>query len=403
MSSEKEGEIMTGLLYCTLNIFCILILAMVLFQIVKSSDKRVSQVVYSLFIISSSILCISDLIWGVIDFSALWEISDSMAFIANSIYHVFTIVVAYMWYLYAESEQESRTISTKKGWAISILPFLIDVALIIGSFKHNFIFLINQEGVYERGKFYIVHIAICFFYILLTSLKAFIRSFYKENYMKKNKYRTLASFCIIPLITGVLQVIFVGSPMISAGVTFASLQVYVSSREQLISVDPLTKLNNRTEMVRFLDHKMRNRNINKDLYLFIMDLDYFKKINDKYGHIEGDAAIKIVADALKKVVRKTNLFVCRYGGDEFVVIGEVKKDFLPEDFIKEINNTLKEETKKRGKEYSLHMSIGYFKYTPEIKSVSQFVSAADKYLYRRKSERVLKRPLKETTDISLKK
>ena len=79
-----------------------------------------------------------------------------------------------------------------------------------------------------------------------------------------------------------MQVLFVGSPMISAGVTFASLQVYVSSREQLISVDPLTKLNNRMEMVRYLDNKMKNRSPGKDLYLFIMDLDYFKKINDKY-------------------------------------------------------------------------------------------------------------------------
>ena len=78
-------------------------------------------------------------------------------------------------------------------------------------------------------------------------------------------------------ISFVLQVLFIGSPMISTGVTFASLQVYVSSREQLISVDPLTKLNNRTELVRFLDNKMKNRSPGKDLYLFIMDLDYFKK------------------------------------------------------------------------------------------------------------------------------
>ena len=130
--------------------------------------------------------------------------------------------------------------------------------------------------------------------------------------------------------------------MISAGVTFAALQVYISSREQLISVDPLTKLNNRSEMVRYLDNKMKNRNLHKDLYLFMLDLDYFKKINDKFGHTEGDTAIIIAADALKNAVNKTGLFVCRYGGDEFVIVGEVKPDFNPEEFCILINKQIRQ-------------------------------------------------------------
>lgn len=386
---------MEGLLYCALNVFCILILTLILVQILKSSDKRMSQVMYALFIISSIILCLSDLIWGIVDFSYLWHFSESMDFVVNSIYHIFTLVVSYMWYLFSESELESRTTSTKKGLIVSLIPLVIGISLIISSYWENMVFYIDEQGVYHRGDFYMVHISICFFYILLTSLKAFIRSFYKENYLKREKYRALASFCILPLVSGVFQVIFVGSPMISAGVTFATLQVYISTREQLISVDPLTKLNNRAEMVRYLDNKMKNRNNGKDLYLFIMDIDYFKKINDKFGHIEGDLAITIAADALKNAIRKTSFFVCRYGGDEFVIVGEVKKDFIPDDFCKVINDSLEAETQKCGKEYTLHMSIGYFKHTPEIKSISEFISSADKYLYKRKSERLLKYSFRE--------
>ncbi len=386
-------------MYCTLNVFCILILVTILGRILRSSDKRVSQVAYSWFIISSIVLCSSDLLWGIVDSVYLWERSDTVSFAVNSIYHIFTIVVSYLWFLYAESEQESRTISTKTGWGISMIPFVIDVVLIICSYKYSLVFFINEEGKYQRGDLYIAHIAICFFYIIFTSIKAFVRSFRKDNYMRKDLLRNLAYFCIFPLISGILQIAFVGSPMISAGVTFASLQVYVSSRERLISVDPLTKLNNRTEMVRYLDNKMKNRSFGKDLYLFIMDLDYFKKINDKYGHIEGDAAITIVADALRSVVKKTNFFICRYGGDEFVLVGEVKSDFNPEEFGETINQTLIEETQRCEKEYTLHMSIGYFKYTPEIHSVAEFVSAADKYLYKQKSARILKRSPKEQQEI----
>ncbi len=386
---------MEGILYCALNLFCLSILIMIVLQILRSSDKRISQMMYSWFIISSAILCASDLIWGIIDFSYTWQFSDSVDFAVNSIYHIFTLVVSFMWFLFAESEQETRTASTKTGLIISIIPFVIGVSIIAGSYWENWVFCINDEGVYERGPLYIVHIGICFFYILLTSLKAFIRSFYKKNYVNRAKYRTLASFCIFPLISGVFQVLLVGSPMLSVGVTFAALQVYVSTREQLISVDPLTKLNNRAEMVRFLDNKMRNRSANKDLYLFIMDIDYFKKINDKFGHIEGDTAITMAADALRNAVKKTGFFVCRYGGDEFVIVGEAKTDFNPGEFCELINEKLNEETQKYGKEYTLHMSIGYFKHTPEIKNIAEFVSSADKYLYKRKNERTLKLSFRE--------
>ena len=382
---------MEGILYCTLNMFCISILVLILLQIVKSKDIRMSQFVYSCFIISSVILCGSDLLWGIMDASYVWQFSDSVDFFVNSIYHIFTLVTAYMWYLYSESEMETRTTTTKKGLAFSLVPLIIGVSLILGSFKYNFVFFINSDGVYQRGSLYIVHIAICFFYIVLTSTKAFVRSFNKENYLKRVRYRTLAYFCIFPLIYGVLQIVFVGSPMISAGVTFAAIQVYVRSRQELISVDPLTKLNNRAEMERYIDHKMKNRNLNKDLYLFIMDMDYFKKINDKFGHTEGDEAITIAADAIRSAIIKTGLNAFRYGGDEFVVSGEVKADFNPGEFCILINEKLKEETKKRNKEYTLQMSVGYFKYTPEIKNIKDFINSADEYLYKNKSERQVKR------------
>jgi GGDEF domain-containing protein len=82
------------------------------------------------------------------------------------------------------------------------------------------------------------------------------------------------------------------------------------------------------------------------------------------------------------------------------LIGEVKPDFDPGELREKINEVLKEEKEKHNKEYTLHMSVGYFKYTPEIHSVAEFVSAADKYLYKQKSDRLLKRSQKEQGDVT---
>ena len=179
---------MEGLLYCTLNVFCLAILGTILGRIYTSSDKRVSQVTYS---------------W----FTYNWQFSETVDFAVNSVYHVFTAVVAYLWFLYAESEQESRTISTKLGLGISMIPLLLDTVLILSSYSYDSVFRINSAGEYERGSLYVIHILFCFFYIIFTSIKAFVRSFRKDNYMKKDKLRSIASFCVFPLISAVLQVL----------------------------------------------------------------------------------------------------------------------------------------------------------------------------------------------------
>lgn len=382
---------MEGLLYCTMNLFCVLLLIMILSSIRKSSDQRVSQRMLAWFIIASIILCFSDFIWGIIDFTTFWDFSLEISFGVNAIYYIFTCVASYMWFLFSENEQDSKIVNSRVGIVLSILPLIVYIVLVAGSYKHGWLFYIDGDGKYQRGDFYFVKIILSCLYICITSFKATGKAFVKKNYLNKQKYLALASFVAFPSVAVVLQILFVGSPMISAGVAFAAVQVYIFSREQLISVDPLTKLNNRNVLMQYLDGKMKGYNDSKDLYLFVMDLDYFKKINDTFGHVEGDEAIVIVADTLRTVARKNNYFVCRYGGDEFIAVCETDKNFDAEEYGNEINRLLVEEALKRNKEYTLHLSIGYAKYNISIQGIPEFIDEADEHLYQIKNQRSKKR------------
>lgn len=380
---------MENLLYCTLNLFCIMILSTILVRLYRSVDKRLGQIMLMWFIIASIILCVSDVVWGIIDFSNSWVAMPTLSFVINSAYHIFTGVVCYLWFLFSESAQNSRIVKSKAGIIISMLPFLVLVALVGLSAKYSLIFYIDSEGVYHRGSHYILLIVICYVYLLSTSLKALVKSFVKKNYADRQHYQTLASFCVMPAFAGFLQVLFVGSPMLSAGLAFASLQVYMDSMEQLISVDPMTLLNNKRQMEKHLDSRIKNHSDKTNLYVFIMDLDYFKKINDTYGHVEGDEAIVMAADAIRRSVGKTNFFACRYGGDEFVVVADVdiNSEFKPKEFIKNLNDELLRLTNERNKEYELHFSVGYKKLDDSIKTVPDFIEKADEGLYRIKNAR----------------
>ncbi len=378
---------MTGFLYIAFNSFSVAILLMMFHYIFRGVDKRMEQVMFGWFIVASVILCGSDIFWGIFEFWYGWETRPELSFLANAIYHSFTCVVSYLWFLYSESKQKSRTVTTKLGLVLTIIPLLCTIFFIVGSVAHKWIFYIAADGTYHRGNHYFFLVAVCCGYIFTTAIKAFFKAFKKENYINKHSYLALASFVIYPTVCMVLQVIFVGSPMISAGIVLAVLSVYINSREQLISIDPMTGLNNKTHMEKYLDQKMRAKLDNKELIVFIMDLDYFKSINDKYGHIEGDQAIIIAGDTLKEVVSKTNYHACRYGGDEFVVIAETAKDFKPKEFLQEINEALRENTIKAGKDYTLHFSVGYKRYSPEYTDVPSFIQAADEGLYMIKNSR----------------
>jgi diguanylate cyclase (GGDEF)-like protein len=88
----------------------------------------------------------------------------------------------------------------------------------------------------------------------------------------------------------------------------------------LSSHDQLTGLLNRREFQRLLDLEVaRSQRHGRVLALLLIDLDYFKSVNDRYGHPAGDAVLKCAADRFVAALRP-NDFVARYGGEEFIVL-----------------------------------------------------------------------------------
>ncbi|WP_027308375.1 GGDEF domain-containing protein [Caloramator sp. ALD01] len=146
--------------------------------------------------------------------------------------------------------------------------------------------------------------------------------------------------------------------------------------------DPLTGLYNR----RFLDSYISNAYNKKGFYtLFIIDLDNFKKINDKYGHIVGDIVLKNAANIINNRLPE-NCIAARYGGEEFIVFCEKSKAFsinLAENIRREIERY--NWTKEIGdRDIKVTVSIGAveFDFKDEFVNV---LNLADSALYRAKS------------------
>ena len=152
--------------------------------------------------------------------------------------------------------------------------------------------------------------------------------------------------------------------------------------------DELTKLYNRRYFNEVIEKEVsRAMRYETDLVLCMIDLDYFKKINDTYGHLAGDMTLSEIAAMLKKCVRETDQ-CCRYGGEEFTVImtntnieGAGK---VSERFRKMVANRLFQYNS-----YKFHctVSVGIAAYKPGVKqSSTELVEAADYALYKAKAQ-----------------
>ncbi len=89
--------------------------------------------------------------------------------------------------------------------------------------------------------------------------------------------------------------------------------------EEKSNLDPLTKTFNRRALTNYLKRLTQKQEIKRELHLLMIDIDNFKSINDKYGHVAGDKILVFIAQILKKTLREGDK-VFRYGGEEFVIV-----------------------------------------------------------------------------------
>lgn len=264
---------------------------------------------------------------------------------------------------------------------------LIAVFLVILNLFTETLFIIDNNNTYVRGRYFAIYAAIQFSYLLYPicqSLKIYLTS---KNIATKSQILPFCFYTIAPLIAGVIQYNFYGVSCLQVGMTMAALMLFLFYQEEEISIDKLTGINNRNSFNEYIQNKYNNTNSDQVISLMFMDINDFKLINDRYGHLVGDDIIVKVAATIKKtcVDFDKNLFFARYGGDEFVLVSTNTEDELI-NLKHKINENIIKESKKY--KYSVSLSIGYVtglkKY---FESVEQIIRLADDDMYRNKKKK----------------
>ncbi len=155
--------------------------------------------------------------------------------------------------------------------------------------------------------------------------------------------------------------------------------------EPLATRDQLTNLFNRhyfsSEIVRQINFWRRHQ---QPLSILLLDVDYFKKVNDTYGHIAGDYALKTIAEICLKQVRDIDT-IARVGGEEFAVLLPSTAVNGAMQMAERMRAAVQAYTfKYEGLEFNITVSIGVTELTDESWSITELLKAVDKMLYEAK-------------------
>ena len=147
--------------------------------------------------------------------------------------------------------------------------------------------------------------------------------------------------------------------------------------QEMVHLDPLTHIYNRRYLVEYLNKKMKIES--QEFAVVLLDIDDFKSINDKYGHIYGDQTLQAFSDSMKKNMDNKGI-VTRFGGEEFMLVF----DDINHEVIEDTFNKVAEEFALYGKQskgIELSFSGGVEVFYQEDEIVKLFNRADHKLYY----------------------
>ncbi len=366
--------------YSEANAFCILIFSILLINDFFHSSRQSKQLWFSRTILVHICYFLSDIGWAAASANLLQpRYTFSMLF--NFSNYVLLSLIAYEWFMFMASAENMNIPSSWRRRLICRVPIILSVLILIFVHLVSPGFWLNEEGA-PRLSYYLMMVSVPIIYILSSFILSIHNAGKTENRQDRHLYLLIGIYPLGVVLFGMLQTFAFQAPLFCCGCTLMMLFFYIQNMQTQVSLDSLTRLNNRGQIDRYLA-QLRGRE-QKKTYVMMIDVDHFKEINDTYGHTEGDRALILVADSLRQAAELLTdpVFLGRYGGDEFTVLVQTEEgpEYIDQ-LILRIRYALREKQVINKLPYRLNISIGYELLGSGSDSPAESLVRADQKLY----------------------
>ena len=316
------------------------------------------------------------------------HIINTSLYILQTLDFIFTVIIPMLWLYYCLYRIYHISYVSQLARRLLLIPIILFTISLIATLPGGVAFKINEMNQYERGLAFYGSFVTGFAYIL----SALILIISKRRLLSKAEFFPYVLVPIIPIISSIIDVVS-ESPL---GLTWAASSLVLLEIQMLVlnnktNIDHLTDLNNRMALDTYMKRIIQeSQNAEKSFGLIMLDIDSFKKVNDQYGHIEGDKALKATANILRECF-SGRYFIARYGGDEFTAVIKNCDDGLLDYYLTRLEEERIKQNKALNKPYEIKFSVGALVFEDqEITDAHSLLMQVDKMMYENKSMKKLR-------------
>jgi len=357
--------------------FILLVILLISSHLVRQR-QQLSDNIFTAMIILTASACITEMLTFILDGNNSYAWIHPFKMLCSSWLYLVNILDSYLWCIYVDLRLYHDTQRTRRRGPFIGIPMMMAVIMVVLNWNYHFLFSINEQNIHHREIGGYIYYGLTTGYLIYSLI---IRFQYNKKF-GKDRFFPIYMF-IMPIILGATAQFFIyGISTAWCCTAIGLVSIYMSLQNELSYIDPLTKLYNRN----YLDHIL-NRISRKGIAAggIMIDLDYFKTINDKYGHTVGDEALVEAARIIRHSIPEKALPV-RFAGDEFIILirnGE-EKNLLQ---IEEVLRNGAENFNQTGqKQYQLSFSLGHSIYHPEMLT-DTFLNEMDNHMYQEKNKK----------------
>ncbi|MBP5695079.1 MAG: diguanylate cyclase [Treponema sp.] len=308
--------------------------------------------------------------------------------ILNAIRLVLAAYASYTWLLYTLHFLRPKQSLPKRIRHLMLIPFVIVSIFVLVSIFTRWIFYVDKyTNLYTRGKFCFIHMIATYGYLGSASCFALFKTI-KCRRSNKMCCTYILVFVMVPIVSGIITTI---NPYFNIVWIFILISLFVLFTQVQFSQivrDGLTGVNNRNSFDNYIYSISDGKAFSS--CLFMIDINFFKDINDTYGHPEGDQALEQTAKILSQIFKEENCMIARYGGDEFAELilssDPMQKVSVNAEALRlALYKAFAEYNSSSGKPYELTISAGYsFMMGRDEAAAQELIRSSDTDLYREK-------------------
>jgi diguanylate cyclase (GGDEF)-like protein len=306
-------------------------------------------------------------------------------YLTNTLFYISQNVAYYLAVVFIDYIAHNDVRRAKKITNIVLIFLLLYFISVIANLYFHFYFFIgpiSKNGQiipnnYLHGKLFTLRLIISYFPIGLAILDMIFAS----KHFKKSQIYLVIFFAFLTGLGAALDIVLKNGSLTWPCFSGAMLYIYFFIIQSDSKIDSLTGIGNRQSFNEFID-KLSRSSAKESWSIVMIDMDHFKQINDTFGHLEGDNALRDMATIIKGCIRHSD-FAARYGGDEFVLAAPAEYDI--EKLMTRIQQSINNQNEKNLRPYQIAMSYGQDVYTTNSdQSIKDFLVHIDALMYQNK-------------------